>query len=286
MFDITIVTTCMSRYAQLQQSLPAMLAQGCPVIVVDYSCPDHCGDKLKADNNLRVIRATGHTTFNGGEARNLGGYEVETSWVCFMDVDVVPAPNFIASLDLSAGKRYVLDRTYGSLTGTVTVPTAAFRTIGGYDEIINKYGVSYEDIDFYYRLATCGFVRAFYPDNLLQHIEHGNHTLNYERKNRQISEAINCLYVNVKHDVMLALGCDLDMKTRDALMQTVEAAAILAMRSGGSSIAFDIPENKLSDLSVKRSLQYTISSDMLFKQGWTQQDFDRHLNGQQNGTAG
>ena len=75
MADLSIVTTCMGRLAQLRQTLGPMLAQdgGVPVVVVDYSCPDGAGDWVEANPpRARLVRVPGRARFNASAARNIG----------------------------------------------------------------------------------------------------------------------------------------------------------------------------------------------------------------------
>src|SRR5262245_54418958 len=93
---LTLVTCCMGRLAHLRQSLPAMAAQpNCSCVVVDYSCPEQCGDWVaEAFPQVTVVRVPGRASYSPSAARNRGAAAADTPWFCFIDADVIPSGRF------------------------------------------------------------------------------------------------------------------------------------------------------------------------------------------------
>ena len=71
---LTFVTTCMGRLRFLRETLPLLAAQpAAACVVVDYGCPDHCGDWVQANlPQVKVVRWPAASTFHAAHARNLG----------------------------------------------------------------------------------------------------------------------------------------------------------------------------------------------------------------------
>src|SRR5690348_7938147 len=95
--EISLLTTCMGRLAHLRESLPAAAAQpraGC--VLVDYSCPDRCGNWAEAAfPQVNVVRVAGRSRWNVCEARNAAAAAASAPWLCFFDADVVLDPAFV-----------------------------------------------------------------------------------------------------------------------------------------------------------------------------------------------
>src|SRR5665213_3378936 len=93
----SLVTTCKGRLEHLRFTLPYMLALGdCEVIVVDYDCPDHAGDWVRATHpGVRVVQVADQPLFNLAHARNLGIDAARAPWLMIVDADVIVAPELL-----------------------------------------------------------------------------------------------------------------------------------------------------------------------------------------------
>jgi len=206
MNQLCFITTCMGRLAHLQQSLPRLAGQpGTTCVVVDYSCPEGCGDWVAATHpGVRVVRVPERARFSVCEARNLGAAGVTAPWLGFIDADVV--------LD-AAFSRVVLPqlrpRTYyravppiAELGGTMVCPRADFERVGGYDEVIRDWGR--EDLDLYDRFDLCGLARGAITANLMTPLRHddGLRVQHHVVKRKEFSEGANHLYSRIKLDLM------------------------------------------------------------------------------------
>ena len=167
--SLSIITVCKGRLEHLKQSLPRMLEQdGAEVVVVDYSCPEGAGDYVeKHFPDARVVRVEGEAGFSIWKARNRGAAVATSGRLLFCDADTILAPTAAATI-----AKTVTDRSYafaaGDLNGTATglannrlrgfqaLPAAAFRRLGGYDEILSGYA-SGGDRDLEERLLLSGF---------------------------------------------------------------------------------------------------------------------------------
>jgi glycosyltransferase involved in cell wall biosynthesis len=95
--DICFITTCMGRLSHLQETLPTWVTQPRSTwIVVDYSCPDRCGNWVEQTYpNVQVVRVPGKMRFHPAAARNAGARVAQTPWLCFIDADIAATPSFI-----------------------------------------------------------------------------------------------------------------------------------------------------------------------------------------------
>src|SRR5437762_7944 len=100
MSDLCLITTCMGRLAHLQQSLGAAAAQsGCSCVLVDYSCPERCGDWAQQHHpTVKVVRVANQTQFSPSRARNAAMAAADAPWLCFFDADVILTPDFAARI--------------------------------------------------------------------------------------------------------------------------------------------------------------------------------------------
>jgi hypothetical protein len=164
------VIPCKGRLSHLRQALPFWLQQATPpaeIIVVDYGCPDHCGDWVKAAYpNVRVIRACHDVEhFNNSRARNIGGAAAVGDYLAFVDADFIAPPDYVTrvSREVQAGNDLVCIAHYDQgemrLNGTCTVSADLYRNVRGYDESQPTYG--FEDTDFYRRCDSAGCSRGY-----------------------------------------------------------------------------------------------------------------------------
>jgi glycosyltransferase involved in cell wall biosynthesis len=152
-----------------------MVAQSCDeVIVVDFSCPQGTGDFVSANfPSVRVVSFDGQEHFSNWKARNAGAAAATSDVLIFVDADTLLADGAIEWVAAN-----VPPRTYGffdsrtsrafnpagprvaanQLKGFQIVPRAAFRRVGGYDEVLEGYAAG-ADTDLEQRLSMIGLRR-------------------------------------------------------------------------------------------------------------------------------
>ena len=203
MADLCFVTTCMGRLGALRQSLPPMLPQGGSCVVVDYSCPNIAAIGSRHPPSARVIRVPGQARFNASAARNAGARHADAPWICFVDSDVVLAPEFseVVAPALAPGGYYRAFSNDRGLGGTFVCSRADFERVGGYDEIYRCWGE--EDNDLYDALQFAGLESRELPESLLRHLAHGDteRTRHYPVTDVVLGHAINRVYRIIKWDV-------------------------------------------------------------------------------------
>ncbi len=155
----SIITTCKGRLDDLKQSLPRFVSQqDTEVIVVDYDCPQQCGDYVRQHfPSVKLVQVVDQPGFNLPEARNLGAAQAEGTVLAFLDADVLVAQGLFEAVkfplqELAFGS--FKGETGNSLRGSCLVRRADFETLGGYDELLSGY--SGEDLDLYMRLRILG----------------------------------------------------------------------------------------------------------------------------------
>lgn len=213
----------MGRLQQLRISLPTFPK---PAVVVDYSCPDACGDWAEKGDGVTVERIPGEEHFHKTRALNVGAARaiaMGAEWLFFLDSDTVVLPGFApwVSDRLAEGKCMIVSPGEGKdgLVGLLVVSVPDFLRAGGYDESYRGWGV--EDMDMRLRLrllAGCGFEKI--PDGLLVPMPHGNEmrTRHYSVKNRWISRAVNAKILESNIRSWTGKGpADLDDVSKDLL---------------------------------------------------------------------
>jgi len=168
---VTIVTICMGRLAQIQQTLPINVATGCPIVFVDWSCPECSGDWVsKAFPNVKVVRVGCKAHFEVCASRNRGFAEVKTPYVLFLDGDVFVRPAAISWMG-----RYIRNQgTWGILYGgSLVVQTELFRSIGAWDEVFSSWGWGGDDYECWARIRRVAR-RVQVPRELWRRIDHPN----------------------------------------------------------------------------------------------------------------
>jgi len=166
--SLWLTAPCKGRLAFIEQSLPTFIRQdGVVCCLVDYDCPDGCGDWAEAAypdavraGRLVVVRATDRPFFNKSAAHNLGARRAlagEASHVIFADADTLLAPEFSGWLRPRLDDRrfwVAALRPDGcdelGLYGLLVVPAPALRATCGYDERFEGWGS--EDLDLRLRL--------------------------------------------------------------------------------------------------------------------------------------
>jgi glycosyltransferase involved in cell wall biosynthesis len=235
MADLCIVTTCMGRLAALQQSLGPMLLQDAECVVVDYSCPEHSGDwALATHPRARVVRVPGEARFNASAARNAGARHANAPWFCFVDSDVVLAPEFskVMAPLLAPGGYYRAFSSDRGLGGTFVCARADFERVGGYDEMYCCWGE--EDNDLYDALQFAGLRARELTEFLLVHLAHGDveRTRYYPVTDVVKGHAINRVYRLIKWDVARLNRELLDLEARRALYAKTSAVFAESIESG------------------------------------------------------
>src|SRR5262245_39656126 len=177
MASLCFITTCMGRLAYLKKTLGQVVSQeDSSCVVVDYSCPDRCGEWVEATYpEARVVRVPGEKTFNRSIAANAGSRAADTPWICLHGCDISFDPRFAKQIIpmLRAGYYYCPEPISDpGLCGTFISSRQDFERIGGYDQIYRGWGD--EDLDVYCALEYIGLKRNTFPAGWLYHIPHGD----------------------------------------------------------------------------------------------------------------
>ena len=194
------------------------------------------------------------------EARN-----ADAPWICFVDSDVVLAPEFSAVVApaLAPGGFYRAFAQDRGLGGTFVCSRADFERIGGYDEVYPCWGE--EDNDLYDALAFVGLETRELPEAMLRHLAHGDaaRTRHYAMADVVLGHAINRVYRIIKWDVARLNRELLDLPARCALYETVSevvADSIKTGRPGDWTVTLPVgivPGSR----SLSRQLNYRLAKD-------------------------
>ncbi len=264
--ELTFVTTCMGRVSFLKQTLPRLAAQpDSACVVVDYSCPEHCGDWVEAAfPQVRVVRVTSEQHFNLGKASNAGIRAAGTPWLCCVDCDILVAPDFVRQLlpQLRPGHYYRADRLADAgVWGTFLASRADVLRVGGYDEVYEGWGDL--DVDLYAALDFARIQRQVFPADLIHHIPHDTEarTRFFAQKDRWTNWLINRCYRVIKFDIMRLRGTPLPVARRHDLYQRVTAVILDAQRHRRDAeifVACPVDEQMPSHLGLERQLKYAV----------------------------
>lgn len=189
--NLWLTVPCKGRLAFVEQSLPTFIRQpGVVCCLVDYDCPERCGDWAEASHReavragrLVVVRAADRPLFNKSAAHNLGAQRALTdgaTHVIFADADTLLAPGFSDWLQPRLDDRrfwIAALRPDGcdelSLFGLLVAPAAALRATHGYDERFEGWGS--EDLDLRLRLRFSEKLEfGEIPLELLQGLRHAD----------------------------------------------------------------------------------------------------------------
>lgn len=201
------IITCKGRLTHLKQTLSTLMecTEGTPFgcVLVDYQCPDHCGDWAEATYPGRVaVRRVkkNHSLFDKNEAQNLGatyasaviGAEV----YCFVDADTLIAPTFLKEIEAVVLPRRFLvfapKRVDRDLCGVLCVHQEDFHKSGGFDT--NYIGWGGADLELRVRLYNQGCLfHALDPKHFAAAISHSDElrTQFFQEKNRRVSYQAN-----------------------------------------------------------------------------------------------
>lgn len=243
-----IITSCKGRLDHLKETLPQMVDQAAhEVIVVDFSCPQGTGDYVAANfPSVRVVSLPGEEHFSNWRARNAAAAVAASEILVFVDADTKLASGAIGWLS-----KHLPERVYGffkrttsesfnqngpkvaanQLRGFHVIPAAAFKRVGGYDEILEGYAAG-GDTDLEERLSMDGLKRhALDPciiDSVIEHdaasrTEHHAHPI-------RISYCAGLIYRSAKLCLLrLRSRLELPLQSR----QNLYSAALDAARSLG-----------------------------------------------------
>ena len=195
METVGFCTTCKGRTQHIQETLPANLRDNTRArfILVNYSSPDGLDDFIRKKHmgdiesgRLSVYRFTEPGPFRMAHAKNLA-HRLAVLEGCAKLVNL-DADNF-AGADFD---QYVMDRIeaydgdaflwanmrkgemHRGISGRIAVPTHAFLSAGGYDEVFSTWGP--DDKDFNARLRRLGFRALEIDDQFLDAINHNDKT--------------------------------------------------------------------------------------------------------------
>ena len=228
--------------------MPTFVAQpDSEVIVVDYDCPDKTRDWVAAIfPQARVVAITGAPYFNLSRARNIGAREAGADWIVFCDADNLLALSFSEELfkRVSRGSylRTLRATRFGIMTHNVPLAceTATFRSVGGYDDAFDGWGV--EDREFIDRLNRSGIRDVVGPADLVETLRHGNaeRTTFYEHQ-IEVSMAINNYYCHIKQRYFETTGRWFTDEQRYSTYKSVKQAVLESLADRQSEAIFEIP---------------------------------------------
>jgi GT2 family glycosyltransferase len=206
MDDLWCVVPCMGRLEHLKRSLPLLLDAGLRVVLVDYSCPDGCGDWASREEGdavragtLAVVRVPGRRVFHKARAHNIGAacaLGLGAKFVCFIDSDTLVTHAFADWIRAHAreGRFGLVEpaRGSGDLTGVLLVSAADLERLKGFDEGFVGYGK--EDIEIRLRYRLLGKLEYdLMPASLARSIPHPDElrTRHYVQQDRRRSDRTN-----------------------------------------------------------------------------------------------
>ena len=261
----SIITTCKGRLDHLKQSLPTMVRQaGAEVIVVDYACPEDAGAYVsKHFPSAQVVKVDGEEGFSNWRARNRGAAVAKGDMLVFCDADT-----FLAEGALQTIAESVPEKSFGFFTrhsttqfnrkglrlglnqlrGFQVVPAAAFRRLGGYDELLEGWGAG-GDTDLEERLMLFGIKGVKLGDGIIEDVlEHDNEArVTYHRSSIKFSYAAGLFYRRAKMTLLkLRRGRGLSGEER-RMMYDVARTAAQHIADGDKSASMQI---KVEDTPV------------------------------------
>lgn len=269
MTTLGFVVTCKGRLQHLSQSLPKLAAQAnSECVLVDYDCPEHCGDWAAAHvPSVRVVRVRDAPFFSAAHARNLGVRAISAPWICFTDADMLMQADFSAQVapQLRPGLFYRPAPMTYDMWGTFICPREDFFRAGGYDEVMQGWGG--EDDDLYYRFTALGLKQGFFSGTALEAIRHGDEdrTRHHAVKDKWSNQRINTLYLQLKYDIAQQLKtAGLSAETRQTLYEEVRRSVVADLAAGRATSRFEVnlPDSSAVPLApgwaIKRQMVYAM----------------------------
>ncbi len=232
--DLTLVTTCKGRLSHLKVSLPT-LCRAFPdsqIVVVDYGCPEHSGQWVEGNfPSVNVVYVSDDSGFQLSRARNIGAAHVKTTYVGFIDADILVSPGLDEWLQSRLLERsyFRVDRRQLNIShdffGTVFSDAETFRCIQGYDEVFTSWGV--EDHDLYHRLKISGSRAFSFPHQFLTALPHDDflRTKFQGKYEVGVSHCLNTAYFHAKRTLLAFYDVtELPLEVRRRLMNKTKAA--------------------------------------------------------------
>jgi hypothetical protein len=189
---LSVVVPCMGRLHHLKLTAPALLSQPeIEYILVDYSCPDRCGDYARRHwPRAKIVEVSGEKYFNLSQARNAGARQTTAPWLAILDADNVVSPDFARrALALLSDERIMLRSEINS--GPLVCHRTPFQRVGGYDERFEGWGAAASDLTR--RLLLAGLRQLRLPSDILGVLEHtgAERVRHYRQKDMQVSDVAN-----------------------------------------------------------------------------------------------
>jgi glycosyltransferase involved in cell wall biosynthesis len=173
------------------------------IIIVDWSSKDTSViEKIaRQDSRVLVARVENEIYFNHTRTKNLGINLSDGEIIVVTDADIKIHPRFRRLFSVPRFRRLFSgsngnDKLFyrGWIPGgygTMVVRRHMLDAVGGYDERMEGWGGS--DDDLYLRLTLHGFQFAYIPERLLTHIDHSEEArhVNMSIRGRKESQLIN-----------------------------------------------------------------------------------------------
>lgn len=227
---LAAITVCKNRLEDLRRTLPHLSDAGFDeVILVDYACPENCGDWARTNTpTVNVIVQSEDSGFNVSRARNLGAQAAKSDWFFFVDADIFVKPGLASYIRNHYHPSYFFKslRPPGQRVtawGSVVVGREAFERVGGYDEVYAGWGC--EDEDFFYKLLINGTRELAFPTELVDEIRTPKEKkVEYSPiKRMEVQQSLNRMYLQLKK-LVWASGQDMS-ELPLSLRQSLYAAA-------------------------------------------------------------
>jgi glycosyltransferase involved in cell wall biosynthesis len=240
----SIITASKGRLEHLKLSLPGMLKQpNAEVIVVDYSCPEGTGNYVREHfPAARVTSVEGEEYFSNWKARNAGAAIATSDLLVFCDSDIILSGDAVAWIaanlpenaygcfgGANAGQfnKRGSRLAHNQVKGFQVVPTAPFRSLGGYDEVLEGYAAG-GDTDLGSRLHWIGVEMCELPPHIIDSVvEHDDsERLAHHRDSLAVSYCAGMLYRSARlHIHQLTRQVDMPLERRRELYAGARQAA-------------------------------------------------------------
>lgn len=235
---ISAITVCKNRLNDLKRTLPRLVSCGFDqVVVVDYACPQQCGDWVEAHfPNVKVVRHKDDAGYSAAKARNLGAQRAASDWILFIDADIEVDHRSFGRMRKVLKKGYYYRTEKGTAEkrqayGTFIISKKDFDRVAGYDEVYVGWGC--EDDDLFYRLDISGMRLLEFPASLISEIvTKDEDRLEYSPvKSLAYQHAINEMYFSAKRRILpnFRKSGDLPLDARKRIYEEIVAKAKVIM---------------------------------------------------------